>query len=155
MLVFWRLLRSWPDVPTYPTAFAGRLFFAAPSPQGVELWSSDGTVAGTRVVRNINPDGGSHPAALAVLGDRLYFSAFDPAHGFEPWSTDGTAGGTHLVQDIVPGPRSSAPDWLTAVGDRLYFTADDGVTGRELWTLPPGTPSAGRANASRSPARDQ
>jgi len=132
-------LGTWPEIPVGLTAFAGQLFFSAPSPQGTELWSSDGTAAGTKVFRNINPDGGSLPYALAVLGDRLYFSAFDPIRGFELWSTDGTSNGTHPVQDIVPGPLSSAPDTLTAVGGRLYFTADDGITGRELWTLSPGT----------------
>jgi ELWxxDGT repeat protein len=119
----------------------GRIVFVADEPgSGREVWTSDGTAAGTSVLRNINPDGGSHPSALAVLGDRLYFSAFDPIRGFELWSSDGTSNGTHLVQDIVPGPLSSAPDWLTAVGGRLYFTADDGITGRELWTVSPGVP---------------
>jgi ELWxxDGT repeat protein len=131
------LLRSWPEPasPTGLTAFQGRLFFAAGGPEGNELWSSDGTAAGTTLLRDINPQGGSHPSSFAVLGDELYFSAFDPEHGFELWGTDGTSGGTHRVQDIAPGRRSSAPARLTVAGDRLYFTADDGATGRELWTL--------------------
>jgi ELWxxDGT repeat protein len=128
------LLRSSPHRPTGLTDLGGRLFFAAGDFQD-ELWTSDGTPAGTRPLRDTNPEIGSRPSAFAVLGDRLYFSAFDPEHGFELWSTDGTAGGTHLVQDIAPGRFSSSPDQLTVVGDRLYFTADDGATGRELWSL--------------------
>jgi ELWxxDGT repeat protein len=117
------------------TAFHGQLFFAAGGPEGIELWTSNGTAAGTRLLRDINPLGGSHPSSFAVFGDELYFSAFDPEHGFELWVTDGTAVGTHLVQDITPGRLSSAPAQLTVAGNRLYFTADDGATGRELWTL--------------------
>ena len=66
------------------TAVGGRLVFAATSSTGRELWSSNGTTAGTRVVDvNAGPEG-SDPSYLTVApGGTLLFSAFDDAHGRE------------------------------------------------------------------------
>jgi ELWxxDGT repeat protein len=128
-------LHAWGSMPTSLTVFDGKLFFAAGVDFARELWSSDGTRAGTRRLLDIDPDGSSDPANFMVFGDHLYFSAFDPAHGYELWQSDGTAAGTHLFQDLAPGVLSSAPERLTVVGDRLYFTADDHAVGRELWVL--------------------
>lgn len=120
------------------TLYAGRLYFAAEGDsEGFELWSTDGTAEGTRLVRDINPHGASSPEGFAVAGSRLYFSAYDGLHGFELWESDGTAEGTRLVHDLAPGLTSSLPEELTAVGSRLYFRADDGVHGSELWTVAP------------------
>jgi ELWxxDGT repeat protein len=133
------------NVPLHPgirikglTLFGGRLYFAAEGgSEGFELWSTDGTAEGTRLVRDIHPAGSSSPEAFTVAGGRLYFSAYDPAHGIELWESDGTTAGTRLVHDLAPGLLSSLPQELTAVEDRLYFRADDGVHGTELWTVAP------------------
>ena len=104
---------------------------------GLELWRSDGTTAGTSLLRDIYPGrGGSQPANFLEAGGLLYFSATDGLHGFELWRTDGTPAGTRLVQDIAPEGPSSYPAWLTLVGNQLFFAADDGLTGDELWALP-------------------
>lgn len=71
---------------------------------------------------------------FTILGDRLYFRAWDPAHGLELWRTDGTAAGTVLVRDLAPGPVSGDPQGLVAAGGRLWFSALDPDHGRELWT---------------------
>ncbi len=123
------------------TPFAGRLFFAADDGiHGYELWSTDGTAAGTKLFRDLLPGiDPSGPADLTVVGDRLFFSADDGVHGIELWQSDGNPAnpaGTHLVQDIAPEGRSSRPDQLTVVGNQLFFTADDGLSGRSLWALP-------------------
>lgn len=69
-------------------AGGGRVFFPAFTPAtGVELWSSDGTEQGTALVQDIAPGAPSaNPRELAVVGDRLYFSADDGLRGQEPWS---------------------------------------------------------------------
>ncbi len=123
------------------TAFDGRLYFAASDDSdgghGIELWTSDGTGAGTRMLADLYPGAGSsRPAGFTEAGGRLYFTATDPDHGRELWRTDGTAEGTRLVEDLNPQALSSDPAELTVVGNRLYFVADDGLTGRELWALP-------------------
>jgi ELWxxDGT repeat protein len=120
------------------TEAAGLLFFVAPTEeQGTELWRTDGTRAGTFVVRDINP--GPSPSGifgLTAAAGRVWFAADDGEHGAELWSSDGTAAGTRLEADVAEGQASSYPSNLAAAGGRLFFSADDGVTGRELWLLP-------------------
>lgn len=118
------------------TVASGRLFFIAETEEeGTELWTSDGTVAGTRLVVDLFPGpDGSSPRELFAAGDELYFSARRPAEGRELWVTDGTAAGTRLVADVNPGPDASAPQDLAEIGGRLVFAADDGVHGLEPWT---------------------
>jgi ELWxxDGT repeat protein len=120
------------------TVFGDRLYFAADDGEhGRELWTSDGTAAGTALLLDVYPGAfSSGPSWLTVAGGRLWFTADDGVHGVELWQSDGTAAGTRLVQDIAPGADSSYPDQLTAAGGLLYFTADDGAFGRELWALP-------------------
>jgi len=106
--------------------------------EGDELWASDGTVAGTRLVRAILPDepGGSEPESLTAFQGRLWFSARGPGTGRELWTSDGTEAGTVLAADINPGGDFdwSSPELLTVHAGRLWFFADDGEHGRELWS---------------------
>jgi hypothetical protein len=50
------------------------------------LWRSDGTAAGTIMVKNINPSGDSYPVFLTAVGSTLYFRATDGTNGNELWS---------------------------------------------------------------------
>ncbi len=99
---------------------------------GAELWRTDGTVAGTSLVANLNPGGPSSPHAFTASGGRLFFVADDGATGAELWSTDGVT--TALVLDVNPGPLGSSPDWLTDVNGTLFFSAETATQGRELWS---------------------
>jgi len=115
-------------------AIGTQIFFPANDGQsGLELWTSDGTAAGTHLVADISAAiGDSYPCFLTVLGNHVFFSAVGPA-GNELWSTDGSTSGTVQVADIAPGPLSSDPASLMVFNGALYFAADDGVHGRELW----------------------
>ncbi len=126
-----------PIAPEY-TVLDGRLYFRAWDPDhGFELWRTDGTSAGTVLVRDLSPGPSSgDPQGLTAAGGRLWFSALDPDHGRELWTSDGTRKGTRLAVDLAPGPPSSAPEQLTPFAGRLYFAADDGVVGREVWSVP-------------------
>jgi ELWxxDGT repeat protein len=98
------------------------------------LWKSDGTTAGTVMVKDINPGSvSSNPSYLANVNGTLFFSANDGTHGVELWKSDGTTAGTVLVKDIDPGSAGSAPSWLTSANGSLYFAANDGSHGTELW----------------------
>ncbi len=124
---------------SYPgslTALGNTLFFSAnEGVNGRELWKSDGTAAGTVLVKDINLTNpfGSSPSNLTAVGSTLYFTADEGVNGRELWKSDGTAAGTVLVRDIFPGNLGPSPSNLTAVGSTLFFTADDGVNGYELW----------------------
>jgi ELWxxDGT repeat protein len=119
------------------TIFNDRLFFSAnDGTTGRELWSTDGTTAGTQLFKDIIPGfNRSNPTGLTVFNGKLFFAAFDPIAGYELWSSDGTAAGTQLLKDIfVRGGFGSSPANFTVFGSRLFFTADDfDTTGTELW----------------------
>lgn len=112
------------------------LFTADDGAHGEELWSSDGTEAGTALVADLNPGlEGSNPFALTLLGNTVFFTAFELSTGSELWKTDGTAAGTALFKDLSASPDSSAPQEMRAAGGRLFFEAYGGpLVGYELWT---------------------
>ena len=114
-------------------AFNGGLLFKADDgTHDEELYKSDGTVAGTVLVKDINPSGSSNLDNLFVIGTTAYFEATDGINGYELWKSDGTEAGTVMVKNINPS-GDSYPDRLAAIGSTLYFEADDGTNGPELW----------------------
>jgi ELWxxDGT repeat protein len=111
-------------------------FTAKDGKHGLELWKSDGTNRGTKLVKNINTSSASEASdigQLVAMGKTLYFTANDGKHGLELWKSDGTVKGTRLVKDIKPGKIGSDADSLTAFGGVLLFAAADGKHGPELW----------------------
>lgn len=132
-----RSARSRPDGTSVPGFLkCGRSwFFVASTPAtGAELWRTDGTVAGTALVKDINPGPrDSSPSELTCCNGIVYFRASTAANGAELWRSDGTANGTALVKDIRPGPASSSPVWLECLAREVLFAANDGRSGPELW----------------------
>ncbi|MEY2425920.1 MAG: hypothetical protein QOI61_1492 [Actinomycetota bacterium] len=135
------------------------LFQAFDQAHGYELWQTDGTAAGTSLVKDINPGAASSdPNSFTVFGDIVLFVANDTAAGIELWKTDGTAAGTTRIKDINPGIDDAlgvgSPE-LTVFGPMVLFKAYNPTEGSELWRtdgtaagttlidLAPGTNSVG------------
>jgi len=120
----------------------GTLFFTAYDyANGRELWKSDGTTAGTVLVKRISPGGfGSNPSKLVNVNGTLFFATYHDVHGWELWKSDGTAAGTVLVKDILPDMNVSDLFELANVNGTLLFWADLGTLwmsdGTEAGTVP-------------------
>jgi ELWxxDGT repeat protein len=119
------------------TNLNNRLFFyAEDDAHGRELWTSDGTEAGTQVFKDINPEAGHgvcRPSPAIVMGGILYFEGNDGTTGCELWKSDGTPEGTVRVKDIVPGSVGSGAHSFVAVDGTLFFQASGPEHGWELW----------------------
>jgi ELWxxDGT repeat protein len=119
--------------------YAGRMYFAAnDGTHNDELWVTDGTKTGTRLVSDMRPGPrASRPVPLGLSGHGLLLAAEDANHGYELWTTNGTASGTTFVRDIRPGVASSYPGRgggiVVQLGSQLLFAADDRTHGEELW----------------------
>lgn len=121
--------------PTGFTVVGDRAYFVATDAFGPELWSTDGTAAGTARVKDISPGPtGSAPAGFAALPNGVViFAAGDGDTGTEPWRTDGTDAGTYSLGDLRPGGATSGPVSFVALGSHVFFFANDGIHGFELW----------------------
>jgi ELWxxDGT repeat protein len=132
-----------PDI-TRAIASNGRAFLFLSTPEtGYEVWTSDGTPAGTQLVKVIDPNSSYTPShdqlgTLTDLGGIVLFRMNDGPHGYELWKSDGTAAGTTLVKDICP---NLCPSWpilqvdagLTRRGGAVYFMAEGFQNGTGLW----------------------
>jgi ELWxxDGT repeat protein len=119
------------------TIIGAKAYFAADDGiHGMELWVSNGTEAGTKLLKDIIPgEGSGFPRSITMVhADIIYFAAETPAHGRELWKTNGTSAGTMMVKDIFPGSTSSDPQSLASMNNTIFFTANDGQHGYELWS---------------------
>jgi ELWxxDGT repeat protein len=132
----------------YPTPYFAEingvmLFAADDGVNGRELWRTDGTVAGTVLLKDIATGTypgprkiphSSFPTDLVAFDGKVYFSASDGLVGSQLWVSDGTTNGTIPVTDFNPGQYAGiSPAHLTAFGGYLFFSANDGVNGTQLW----------------------
>ncbi|MBK8601418.1 MAG: T9SS type A sorting domain-containing protein [Flavobacterium sp.] len=118
--------------PREITVLGNWIYFSADNGStGRELWRSDGTNAGTQLIRDINTVGGgggmptlsSNPSDFFQVGSTVYFTADNGINGDELWKTTGSAGGTVMVKDITVGTGSTIISDMIEYNGKLYFTA--------------------------------
>ncbi len=115
------------------------LFAADDIEHGNELWITDGTEAGTRLLCDISSGTtSSNPSQITAVGNVAYFRAETLGQGVELWFTDGTEKGTAMAGEMNLNNESSDPDHLTAWNGKLLFSAFRPYEGNELWIAEPG-----------------
>ena len=133
---------GFPSINQAPVALNDIAYFLADDGvHGGELWRSDGTDAGTYMVKDIRPGAmGSTPIRLTVLNNKILFFANDGTNGDELWASDGTEAGTILVKDINPGSGNAIRrNYALQVRDFIvydsafFFAADSGNAFSQLW----------------------
>jgi ELWxxDGT repeat protein len=115
------------------------------SDSGRGLWVSDGTSAGTHVLKDTNTDLSSAGSfgndeifidPAGIVGNELFFFASDGAvanghNGTQLWVTDGTTAGTH---ELTTSLTNFDTQYMASAGGRFYFVAGTAATGLELWS---------------------
>ncbi|MFK8058917.1 MAG: T9SS type A sorting domain-containing protein [Polaribacter sp.] len=111
-------------------------FYASTSKKGKELWKTDGTAAGTILVKDINPnekDGVSN-STIAILNSKIYFFGNDGTTGLELFESDGSTSGTKVVSNINgTATNSMSNSDLVVLNNELFFAANNGTNGSELF----------------------
>ncbi|HEX5154835.1 MAG TPA: T9SS type A sorting domain-containing protein [Parafilimonas sp.] len=99
-----------------------------------ELYASDGTTAGTHIIKQINPNGSAtYFGQIAVANDRLLFAADDGVHGIELWKSDGTVNGTQMVKDIGTGKQEGVPTDMIVYKNKVIFQAYEHPASGATW----------------------
>ncbi len=124
------------------TAYNGLVYFSAyGTTSGQELYQTDGTAEGTKLVKDIFPGNNSYdspnssnPTNFKVLNGVLYFIANDGIGGNELWKTDGTEQNT-LKAFGTEWDKLDFPEALQVANSKLFFRAEDNERGyRFLYT---------------------
>ena len=102
------------------------IFFAADNgTDGTEIFRTDGTAAGTMMLKDINLKGDAYPKGFLIFKDELYFSASDGTNeGL--YKTNGTAAGTVLIKQMTLQINLTKPE-IIEYKDNLYFGVNGGL----------------------------
>jgi len=119
--------------PSEMVSVGDKVFFTAESRVfGRELWVTDGSESGTRLVKDLRVgQQGSQPSILRKVGTRVFFFADDGEHGISLWSSDGE-------ETLMAGSTGFVPKKAVAAGGLLYYTKGPNsgfpsAFGRGLW----------------------
>ena len=99
---------------------SGSIYLAASDGvHGEELWKTDGTPAGTVMVKDINPGMvSSSPSDFTVVNGTLFFTTDVGSPGVL-WKTDGTSDGTVIFKEF---PKTARLHGLVDVAGTLFFS---------------------------------
>lgn len=114
-------------------------FIATTHEEASELWTTDGTEGGTRLVKELNENGpsfnlngSSTKHNLTAYGDRLLFTPYHPNQWRELWVSDGSEDGTYPLTDVS---KEHSMDFynITSIGANMIFWVDSWSINRSMW----------------------
>ena len=109
--------------------FNNLLFFDFyPGNDGVELFASDGTVAGTFMFELYPGNESSYPEGLVVMGNKLLFQAYTPSY---PQGCLVVMDDNFMLSEIAVNGFGLSSNVQNA--GIMYFSGTDGLQGYELW----------------------
>lgn len=133
-------LSSWGADANGYAIYKGVMYYCATDGiHGKELWRTDGTPAGTFMVKDINEGGKfSSPGLFTVCKGKLFFKAIQyDSLAQQLFVSDGTELGTKMISPVQPpafAPLSKTSS-IIAYNDTLYFQAEYDNNGLELWSV--------------------
>jgi ELWxxDGT repeat protein len=112
-----------------------KAYFTAADENGTELWVSNGTVAGTRMVKDIfSGTNSANPYSLYAYNNNIFFGA-DDGLGPALWRSNGTD--AVKIKNIIPYGlnifNTDYNDFFCVVNNVLYLNASTADKGSELW----------------------
>ncbi|GMU63903.1 MAG: hypothetical protein AMXMBFR36_01770 [Acidobacteriota bacterium] len=108
-------------------------FSANDGVHGSELWITDGTATGTRMVSDLVPGPqSSEPSLLRAVGSQLYFVATEAmTRRRRLWTSDGTEAGTHALFGEFPDPIPGHIYSILPASGVVYVSTDNSQL--QLW----------------------
>ena len=96
-------------------------FVAQDGVHGWDIWSTDGTGAGTKVVKDLPLMDNKFPSIMGTYDNQIFFSGRDPQNETKIWRTDGTDAGTIFVQGI--GQKANIKSKIGVLNNKAFYYA--------------------------------
>jgi len=137
------------DAISPPLLLSDRFYFKRAVGGNAELWTSDGTTAGTRRVLSLGTDDDTYSFGALDFHGVTVLMTMDPA-GRYFWRTDGTEAGTTKIGTRVLRAATGQSTGPVVSGQNVFFAGLDAHTGNELYAITNDAPAAVTDSANAS-----
>jgi ELWxxDGT repeat protein len=152
---------SFPKLSSGPSLInGGWLYFTGQGTVGPEPWITDGTAAGSRLLKDINPGASSAITWFEGFHSDTLFAVTDPSFGEQLWRVDGSTAATTLISTVPVDPSTATGAYQytqytparhrLTVGNTFFFAGTDPTSGTELyaWATDPPVATADTGNSA-------
>ncbi len=136
--------------PDHLTVFGNAILFTVqnsyinnPYYRPYQLWFSDGTPQGTRLVKDLYADMLSdlQVSSIRVVDGKAYFFTYldtriESGNWYQLWRSDGTSEGTNIIAEFIEPLGYWTPDLVIGPNHLLFFTAplnDNNIHQMVVW----------------------